>query len=244
MKVEIWSDIACPWCYIGKRRFEKALRGFEHAAEVSVAWRSFELDPASPPVREGDPTRALAAKYGISVEQAADFQARMTRAAAEEGLSFDFSALRPGNTFDAHRLLHLAGELGRGDKLHERLFAAYLCEGQAIGDRGVLARLAEESGIDAERARNLIGSDTYGDRVHAEEQEAAELGISGVPFFVIDRTYGLSGAQPSDRILAALRQAWAERPRSVPVQVRGDSEGETASCEDGRCNVPARGGSR
>lgn len=240
MKVEIWSDIACPWCYIGKRRFEEALRGFEHAADVSVAWRSFELDPASPPVREGNPTRALAAKYGISVEQAADFQARMTRAAAEEGLNFDFSALRPGNTFDAHRLLHLAGEHGRGEELHERLFAAYLCEGQAIGDRDVLARLAEEGGIDAEEARTLLDSDAYGDQVRAEEQEAAGLGISGVPFFVIDRTYGLSGAQPSDRILAALRQAWEERSRSVKIQTPEESGTGEASCEGGSCSVSSR----
>ncbi len=239
MKVEIWSDIACPWCYIGKRRFEDALRHFEHAAEVRVVWRSFELDPTSPRVREGNATRALADKYGISLEQAMEFQARMTRAAASEALEFDFSVLRPGNTFDAHRLLHLAVDQDRGDTLHERLFAAYLCEGQAIGDRSVLARLAAEAGIDTKHAQDLLDSDDYGDRVRADEETAVALGITGVPFFVIDRTYGLSGAQPSEQILAALRQAWPTSPSSTPNKTRGDSGETGAFCEDGTCSVRA-----
>jgi len=240
MKVEIWSDIACPWCYIGKRRFEKALSGFEHAAEVTVLWHSFELDPASPRVREGNPTRSLAEKYGISLEQAAEFQDRMTRAAAGEGLNFNFPALRPGNTFDAHRLLHLATDQGLGNALHERLFAAYLCEGQAIGDRNVLARLAAEAGVEPHRARDLLDSNACGDQVRADEEQAAALGISGVPFFVIDRTYGLSGAHPAEQLLAALRQAWSEQPRPAQAPEGGKAESAAASCEGGSCDIPAR----
>jgi predicted DsbA family dithiol-disulfide isomerase len=226
MRVEIWSDLACPWCYIGKRRLEAALARFEHPEVVEVTWRSFELDPASPRLHQGDPTRALAAKYGVTLEQAAAFQAHMTEVAASEGLAFDLLAIHPGNTFDAHRLLHLAADQGLGDALHERLFAAYLCEGQPIGDRRVLLGLAAEAGIDPGHARGVLDSDSYASQVRAEEAEAAALGITAVPFFVIDRTYAIPGAQPPELLLGALRRAWEEQPER---QVRAGA----ARCGEG-----------
>lgn len=235
--MEIWSDLACPWCYIGKRRLEAALARFEHGRAVDVTWRSFELDPVSPRLRDGDPTRSLAAKYEVTLEQAAAFQARMTEAAAGEGLVFDLSAIRPGNTFDAHRLLRLAVDEGLGGALHEQLFAAYLCEGQPIGDPGVLVRLAEETGVDPERARMVLDSDTYASQVRADEAEAGALGITAVPFFVIDRTYEISGAQPPKLLLAALQRAWEEQPNLVQIRPGGGRRDATVACEGDSCAV-------
>ena len=142
MHVEIWSDIACPWCYVGKRRFEAARAAFEHRDEVEVTWRSFELDPGAPRERPGDRAEHLAAKYGSSVEQARAMQENMTQVAAGEGLDFRFDIARDGTTFDAHRLLHLAAASGRQDALKERLMRAYLTEGELMSDAETLTRLA------------------------------------------------------------------------------------------------------
>lgn len=232
MKVEIWSDILCPWCYIGKRRFEAALAAFPHREDVEVVWRSFELDPSAPRSHEGDPTDRLAAKYRISRQDALDAQHRMSSVAADEGLDFHLVTARSGNSFDAHRLVHLAAEVDRQDQMKERLFAAYLVEGHPIGDPDTLAALAEEVGIDRQRATDVLAGDGYGEAVRADEAEATAFGISGVPFFVIDRTYGISGAQPVDTLTAALNQAW-EKSQLVVVP-SGDEPG---ACEGDSCVV-------
>jgi predicted DsbA family dithiol-disulfide isomerase len=186
MKVEIWSDVVCPWCYIGKRRFESALAGFEHRDQIEVVWRSFELDQTAPRVRDGDQAARLAAKYGMSRDEAVAAQARLTELAATEGLSFRFDIARSGNTFDAHRLLHLAAERGVQDQVKERLLAAYLVEGEAIGDPDTLVGLVAEAGIDAREARTVVEGTAYTDEVRADELEASAIGIGGVPFFVVD----------------------------------------------------------
>ena len=204
MKIEIWSDVVCPWCYIGKRRFESALAQFEHADEVEVVWRSFELDPEAP-VRRGPTLEHLARKYGISEEQAAGMHERMTVLAAAEGIEFHLDETQGGNTFDAHRLLHLAKEHGKQGELKERLMRAYFTESEPIGEREVLAQLAGEVGL--ADAAEVLASDAYADAVRADEREARLLGISAVPFFVIDRYYGIEGAQPADVILDALTRA-------------------------------------
>lgn len=211
MRIDIWSDVICPWCYLGKRRFETALSDFEHAAEVQIHWRSFELDPQAPPVRDGDPVERLASRYGLSVEQARAGHERLTALAGAEGLRYRLDRTRPGNTFDAHRLIHLAGRHGVEDQVAERLFAAYFCEGQAIGDTDVLLALATESGLDSLEAKEMLAGDGYAGEVRADEMEARERQITGVPFFLLDGRFSIPGAQESDTILAVLRRAWEKR---------------------------------
>lgn len=234
MKVEIWSDVVCPWCAIGKRRFETALAGFEHADDVEVVWRSFELDPAAPRQPAGSATQRLAEKYGVPLEQAEAMNARVTEQAAGEGLEFRMDLARPGNTVDAHRLLHLAKDRGVQGAVKDRLLKAYFTEGEAISDPATLARLGAEAGLDANEAAEVLAGDRYRAEVRADEAEARALGISGVPFFVLDRKYGVSGAQPADLFAQALRQAYAEaRPvRMVGAHAHGDD------CADGSCAVP------
>jgi predicted DsbA family dithiol-disulfide isomerase len=207
--VEIWSDVVCPWCYIGKRRFEKALLSFAHPVEV--VWRSYELDPGAPPVRDGSSVERIARKYGITVEEAATQHQRITDLAAAEGLDYHLERTRSGRSFDAHRLLHLARECGIQDAVKERLLAGYLQEGVAIGLPNELAPLAVSAGLDADAVEAVLAGDTYGDAVRAEEARAVELGISGVPFFVIEGRFAIPGAQDPETMLAMLERAWQRR---------------------------------
>jgi predicted DsbA family dithiol-disulfide isomerase len=211
--VEIWSDVVCPWCYIGKRRFESALAAFAHRDDIEVMYRSFELDPQAPRERAGDYASRLARKYGTSEDRAVATVHHMTDVAAEEGLELDFARTRAGNTFDAHRLLHLAAERGVQAALKERLLAAYFTEGEAIGDAGVLARLAVDVGLAADEVAAVLDGETYGDHVRADEAAAEELGIGGVPYVLVDRKFAVSGAQSPDVFLRALTRAW-ERANS------------------------------
>lgn len=225
MQVEIWSDIACPWCYVGKRRFEAALARFEHRDQVSVTWRSFELDPAAPVERTGERAQRLADKYGITVERAREAELHLTEVAAAEGLDFRFDAARSGATFDAHRIVHLAAEHEVQDAMKERLLRAYFTEGELMGDHATLVRLAGEVGIAQEEARELLAGGRYAAEVRDEERVAGELGISAVPTFVIDRALGASGAQPPDALLDLLRQGWAARaPQPAIVGDGGDGD--------------------
>jgi predicted DsbA family dithiol-disulfide isomerase len=210
LTVEIWSDVVCPWCYIGKRRFEAALEQFEHAEEVTVMWRSFELDPEAPRQVDGSASERLAAKYGMSVERAEGLHAEMTERAAAEGLDFRFDLARGGNTFDAHRLIHLAATYGHQAAAKERLMRAYFTEGAAISDPETLIALMAEVGVDAGEARDVLVGDRFAEDVREDEQLAGQLGIQGVPFFVIDRRFGVSGAQPPEALVAALERAWGE----------------------------------
>jgi predicted DsbA family dithiol-disulfide isomerase len=219
MDVEIWSDIACPWCYVGKRRFEAALAGFAHRDAVRVRWRSFELDPAAPAEREGERAAHLAAKYGSSLEQARAMEAQMTEVAAGEGLDFRFDRARDGNTFDAHRLLHLAAAHGRQDAVKERLMRAHFTEGELMSDPDTLRRLAAAAGLPAEDVAELLAGDRYADAVREDERTAVALGITAVPFFVVDRQLGAAGAQPPEALLALLERGWEAR---APLSVVAD----------------------
>ncbi len=210
MRVEIWSDVVCPWCYVGKRNFEAALAAFEHRDHVEVTWRSFQLDPSSPRERVGDYASHLAGKYGMSQAQARQMIDTMTATGARAGLVLDFERARPGNTFDAHRLLHLAGERGVQGGLKERLMRATFTDGEPIGDRAALFRLGVEAGLPAEDAAAVLEGDAYAAEVRADRALALDLGISAVPFFVIDRTFGVPGAQAPDVLLQALERAWAK----------------------------------
>jgi predicted DsbA family dithiol-disulfide isomerase len=236
MKVEIWSDVVCPWCYIGKRRFESALASFGHRADVELIWRSFELDPSAPAVRPESTAEHLAAKYGMSREQAAANQDRLVKLGVEDGLEYRFDISRSGNTFNAHRLLHLALERGLQDAAKERLMRAYFTEGEPIGDPATLVRLLAEVGVPEADAQAVLDSDQYADAVRADEAEARDLGISGVPFFVIDRRYGVSGAQPAAVLLQALDQAWAESHPTPQLIAVGAAATDT-TCTDDTCAV-------
>ena len=233
MRVEIWSDVVCPWCYIGKRRFEEALASFPHRDEVEVVWRAFELDPAAPAERVGDYAEMLATKYGVPVEQGQQMIDTMTAAAAGDGLDFRFDLARVGNTFDAHRLIHLAAERGVQDAVKERLLRATFTEGEPIGDADTLVRLVAEAGLDADEARAVLQDGRYADEVRADERDAQRFGISGVPFFVVDRTYGVSGAQPADVLRSVLDKAWED---SRPVQLV-NAAGAGPGCDGDSCSV-------
>lgn len=235
LKVEIWSDVVCPWCYIGKRRFEAALARFEHRDEVEVLWRSFELDESAAPSDQvtGTYTERLASKYRTSLADAQRMIDHMTWTAAGEGLDFRFDLARPGNTFDAHRLLHLALDHGLQDRFKERLDRATFSEGCPVSDHAALTELAIEVGLPAEEVDAVLGSDRFAEAVRADEAQARAYGISGVPFFVIDSKYGISGAQPAEVVLQVLDQAWAERPPLTTVA----PDGAAGTCQGDSCTV-------
>ena len=209
MQVEIWSDIICPWCYIGKRRFELALAKFAQRDSVRVIWRSFELDPSAPSQHTDGNVERLARKYGYSFQQAAAMIARVTGVAKEVGLEYRLNDAHPGNTFDAHRLLHFFTSLQLGDQATERIMHAYFCEGLVVGDRTALASLAPEFGISESQVLTMLESGAYSDEVRTDEARAAEIGISGVPFFVFNEKTSISGAQSVEVFLEAMHFASA-----------------------------------
>jgi predicted DsbA family dithiol-disulfide isomerase len=231
VKVEIWSDIVCPWCFVGKRQFERALAEFEHGEEIEVVWRAYELDPRAPRVREGTYAERIARKYGIDVGQARAAMARLINAGAAAGIEFKFETMRPGNTFDAHRLVHLGKARGIQGAVKERLLRATFFEGEAIGTRDALERLAVEAGLDAQDVRNVLDSDAYAEEVRVDERVAHSLGVTGVPFFLIDDAYGVPGAQEPMVYLNLLRRAWAETHRDIEVVAGSDV------CDDEICEI-------
>jgi predicted DsbA family dithiol-disulfide isomerase len=234
LRIDIWSDIACPWCYIGKRHLEQALETFEHKDDVEIVWRAFELDPGAPKLREAVPNaERLAQKYRVSVDQAHAMMERVIDAGKKAGLDMKLHDSKSGNTFDAHRLLHWAGTLGKQDAMKERLMRAYQSEGAVISNPDVLVGLAADIGLDATEARAVMDSDRYATDVRADEQLASELGITGVPFFVLAGKLGVSGAQPADTLKQVLARAWAERPQLETV-----TDGE--ACGPDGCAVPDR----
>ena len=246
MKVEIWSDVVCPWCYVGKRRFEAALSRFEHREHVEVQWKSFELDPGARSATgsatgSGDPDYAdrLAKKYSTTRRGAQQMLDSMTLAAAAEGLDFRFDLAVRANTFDAHQVIHLAAARGLQDQVKERLLRAYFTEGAAVGDRAVLVRLAADAGLGAAEVEQALEKQTYAEAVRADEAEAGALGIGSVPFFVVDRKYGVPGAQPPEELLQVLERAWAEsRPTLTMVGPAGDGDPDSAgACGPDGCAI-------
>jgi predicted DsbA family dithiol-disulfide isomerase len=209
--VEIWSDVICPWCYVGKRRFENALARFDGRADVEVIWRSFELDPGAP--REPIPlAERLSKKFNVDLAEAEAINERMTETAASVGLQFRLDKAISGNTFDAHRLIHFAASQGLQAEADERVKEAYFAEGLAISDRESLIELATSIGLVADETRAMLESDRFTDEVREDERTAAGFGIHGVPFFVFDRRLGVSGAQPPEVLLGALQEAAGEIP--------------------------------
>lgn len=210
MRVDIWSDVVCPWCYVGKARFEKALSGFPHSAEVEVVYHSFELDPGYPKDMRETTLAMLSRKYGMPEPQARAAEARVAGLAQAEGLGFDPD--RPvGNTFDLHRVIHLGRAKGVQPELLSALNEAYFAQGRQVFDRDVIIEVAAAAGLDKDAVTDVLDGDAYADAVRRDEQEAREIGISGVPFFAFDMALGVSGAQPTETFTSALNQAWARR---------------------------------
>jgi predicted DsbA family dithiol-disulfide isomerase len=231
VKVEIWSDVVCPWCYIGKRRFESALSRFPHRNQIEVEWKSFELDPGAARTHELSGTHAeqLATKFGRPMDHIVQMLDRVTTMAAAEGLVFRFDLNRGGNSFDAHRLLHLAKARGRQDQLKERFDRGTFAEGLAVSDHEELTALAVEVGLDEAEVRVVLASDRFADDVRADEAQARAYEISGVPFFVIDEKFGVSGAQSADVFLQVLTQAWGERSPLAPDGPATSGDGESCA---------------
>ncbi|MER7488523.1 DsbA family oxidoreductase [Streptomyces sp. NPDC126497] len=236
MRVEIWSDIACPWCYVGKARFEKALAAFPHREQVEVVHRSFELDPGRAKDDVQSVISMLTGKYGMSEAQAEAGEDNLGTQAAAEGLPYRTRGRDHGSTFDMHRLLHFARERGRQVELLDLLYRANFAEERSVfNDDARLVELAEAAGLDAGAVREVLADpQAYADEVRADEREAARLGASGVPFFVLDRTYGVSGAQPAEVFARALTQAWGERPPLTTV------DGDAEACGPDGCAVPRK----
>lgn len=232
MRIDVWSDVVCPWCYIGKRRLEAALERFPHRDRVEVVYHSFELDPQAPRQSALSLYEMLARKYGMTRERAEEMQREVTRVAADDGLEFNLAGCVPENTFDAHRLLQFARSKGRQGALKEALLAAYFTAGKRVGSGETLLDAAVAAGLDAAEARAVLNDPAaHAAEVRADEARAREYGIRGVPFFVLDERYGVSGAQSAEALLASLSRAWSERPPAATA--------EGPACDDDGCALPS-----
>lgn len=239
MKIDIWSDYACPFCSIGKRKLEQALEKFPHRDQVEIEFKSFELDPSAPRDTDQSNHERLAAKYGVSVEQAKQMNEGMRQQAAEVGLTFNFDDVIPTNTFDAHRLTQFAKTKGQALELTEKLFRAYFTDAKHLGDHETLADIAEEAGIDRTQALSMLKDEAaYADEVRTDEALAQQMGIQGVPFFVINQKYAISGAQPSETFLQALERVWQEEHSGPVLQDLSGDNSQGGACTDGSCDIP------
>lgn len=227
MKVEIWSDVVCPWCYIGKRRFEAAIHDL--APEVEIHWRAFELDPRAPRTTEVPLTEMLAKKYGMTEERARQTQAQITSTGALDGIQFRFEIAKTGNTFDAHKLIQWAQAQGAGTAVKERFMRAYFTDGQAIGDIEVLLNIIADLGLDPVAAKDALQDEHWATQVRNDQLMARQLGISGVPFFVFEGKYGVSGAQPADVLKQVIQKV---RQESVDLV-----ENQAPGCDGDSCDV-------
>ncbi len=214
MNIEVWSDVACPFCYIGKRNLEKAIEQLEIQDEVSVIWRSFQLDPSAELTTDKSIYELLATKYGKDIQWAKEMNQNIVKSAAEVGLAYDIDGIKPTNSFDAHRLIHLAKSEDKQDEMKEALLAAYFVEGKHTGDKKTLVEMAALVGLNAKRVEEVLNSNEYEDAVHADIAQAQQYGISGVPFFVINKKYGISGAQPISNFVETLSKVRSEEASS------------------------------
>ncbi|MEK4874915.1 DsbA family oxidoreductase [Bacillus sp. FSL W8-0102] len=237
MKIEVWSDYVCPFCYIGKHRLEKALSQFPHKDQVEIEFKSFELDPNAPKNSGKSIHEAIAEKYGMSIEQAKQTNQGIGQQAASVGLSFDFDRMKPTNTFDAHRLVKFAKTQGKEADISEKLFRAYFTEGKHIGDHETLADIAETAGLDRKQALDVLhDQNAYANDVRIDEAIAQQYGIRGVPFFLINQKYAISGAQPLETFVGALQKVWQEESASPAFEDL--STEDNVSCADGSCAIP------
>ena len=232
MRIEIWSDVVCPWCFIGKRRLEQALAEFPHRDQVEVVYRSFELDPTAPEVATETTVEALARKWGTDVAGARQAMARGDEVAAEVGLHFRHHEAPRARTVDAHRLLHLAKDVGVQAELKEALLSAYFLRGESMGDHDVLRKAAIDVGIEPARVDQVLAGKEYADAVLADIDQARAFGVTGVPFYVVDRKYGISGAQSAEVFSEVLQRAWDEAHPAL------DLVGGADACGADGCAIP------
>ncbi|QIZ09436.1 DsbA family oxidoreductase [Priestia megaterium] len=239
MKIEVWSDYVCPFCYIGKRRLEVALDQFPHRDQVEVEFKSFELDPNSPKNIGQNIHEVLAKKYGMSVEKAKEANQGVGQQAATVGLKFNFDEMKPTNTFDAHRLAKFAKTQGKEAAVSEMLLHAYFTESKHIGDIETLADLAEAAGLNRQEVLQVLNDkEAYATDVRQDESLAQQYGVRGVPYFVINQKYAISGAQPTETFMGALQKVWEEES---PTPVLQDlSTEDDVSCADGSCAIPEK----
>lgn len=231
MKVDIWSDVQCPFCYIGKRKFDAALAKFPNGKDIEIEWHSFQLDPDITPQPGKDVYTYLAERKGMTVEQSKQMHKQVVQMAAGEGLEYNFDKAVIANSFDAHRISHLAKKYSKGDAMEEQLFRGYFTEGKDIANRDVLIAMAKNIGILEQEVVDVLNSNKYAAEVEADIVRASQIGVRGVPFFVLDNKYAVSGAQPSETFLQALTQAWAEYEKANPkLTVVG---GDATVCEPG-----------
>lgn len=232
MKVEIWSDIMCPFCYIGKRRFEAAMEKFVDHDKIELEWKSFQLDPTIQPAPGRNVYEYLAERKGISYEQSAQMHERVIAMAKDAGLEYNFEKAVIANSYDAHRLIQLAKKYKLGDAAEERLFKAYFTEGRDFGDHDTLAAIGKEIGLDEKEVKEVLAGNQFANEVDGDIYEARQVGVRGVPFFVFDRKYAVSGAQASETFLDVLNKSFTEWRKDNPVQQLNSTAGEI--CEPGK----------
>ncbi|MGY0695014.1 DsbA family oxidoreductase [Virgibacillus sp. FSP13] len=237
MKIEIWSDFVCPFCYMGKRRLENALEQFSHKDDVTIEYKSYELDPNA----EKNPGKSIhelmAGKFGSTIEKAKSMNDNMASQAAELGLTYNFDTMQHTNTLDAHRVAKYAERKGKGKEMTERLLKAYFTDSKHIGDPETLKELAGEIGLDTDAINTLLQSDDYLAKVRADEEEAKQIGVQGVPFFVFNEKYAVSGAQPTEVFTEVLDKVWEEESEKPTLQSLNPKKSETTYCTDEGCEV-------
>ena len=237
MKVEIWSDIMCPFCYIGKRRFETALQQFPGKEDIEIVWKSFQLNPSIKTEAGKNINEYLADIKGWTIDYAKQMNAHVTNMAKEVGLHYDFDKAIVANSFDAHRLVQLAKANRKGDEMEERLFKAYFTEGKNTADHATLIQLGTEIGLDPATIKKVLASNEYADKVEQDIYEAQQIGVRGVPYFVLNDRYAVSGAQATETFLGALNKAWGEWKKERPTSLPQIDNGNAAVCTtDGDCN--------
>lgn len=240
MRIDVWSDYACPFCYIGKRRLEHALSQFPDRDKVEVVFRSFQLDPTARTDESRDIHEMLASKYGMTRDKAKAMNEQLAEQAQGVGLQFNFDTLVPTNTFDGHRLSHYAATKGKAKELTERLLKAYFTDSVNIGKHDVLASLAAEVGLDADEVSAVLNSDAYTAEVNQDIDAARQLNVTGVPFFVFNNKYAVSGAQPGPVFTEVLDTVWAEEQSKPALQVIGQPKSQAPDgegCDDGSCSI-------
>ena len=233
LKIEIWSDVMCPFCYIGKRKFEQAIEQFEDKDKLDITWKSFQLDPGLKTDPNTNINKMLAEKKGWTIEHAQEMNAYVTQLAKQVGLSYNFDKAIVANSFDAHRFSHLAKKHGLQNEAEEILFAAYFTEGKNTADHTTLIDLGKNIGLDSKEVGQMLVGKEFADDVHEDIREAQQIGVSGVPFFVINRKYAISGAQESTTFLQALHKAWAEFETDTTLLTKKDNNTGAVCTPDG-----------
>ncbi|WP_010651837.1 DsbA family oxidoreductase [Oceanobacillus massiliensis] len=237
MKIEVWSDFVCPFCYIGKRRLEKAMEQFSHRDQVTVQFKSYQLDPTAKHIPGKDFYETFSELKGMPLDQVKAMNRQVAQQAAGVGLKYNFDDMKYANTFDAHRVAKYADEQGKGKEVTERFLHAHFTESQLLSDRETLVKLAEEVGLNPAEVDNVVNSDKYRNRVNEDIDVAHQIGVQGVPFFVFNEKYAVSGAQPVEVFSEVLEKVWEEEKEKPVLKSLNPKKSETSYCTDEGCDV-------